>query len=302
MTDVLIRNKDLLIAAQAWPGPGHPLLLLHGMGGTLLTWATVIPHLSKSHEVICMDLRNHGHSGSGSWNWDAVLDDVEAVLTHFDAKDAIIVGHSLGGTIATLYARVHPDIQGIVNLDGFGLGKPEEYTSLPLGSVTACLSQLCEMFASECGKSFSSEEIDGIVRGAGQEADQLGFPRALYESAIRRRLHACGSNTFQGRPDQAQAREIWLQDDEVDVFDVIKSLSCRALMVSATDPGPGIDDVEELAMLMAERREIVQRQLASIARSPNVTVQHVNATHNLILEIPTEVAAIIKNFAASISQ
>jgi pimeloyl-ACP methyl ester carboxylesterase len=263
MTDVLIPNKDLLIAVQEWPSAGPPLLLLHGMGGTLLNWATVIPHLATSHRVICMDLRNHGHSGSGVWSWSAVLDDVEAVLSHFDAKDAILVGHSLGGIIAALYGRTHPETPGIVNLDGFGLGKPEEYARLSRDAAAACLTQLSEMFAIECGKSLSSDDAYSMVRESAQEADQLGFPRSLYELAIRRRLQQCENGTFHGRPDREQLRDLWPRLDEINVFDDLKSLSCRALIVSATNPGPTIDHIDGLALLMAERREIVQRQLAS---------------------------------------
>jgi pimeloyl-ACP methyl ester carboxylesterase len=302
MIDVLIPSNDLLIAAQEWSGAGPPLLLLHGMGATLLNWAAVIPHLSKSHRVICMDLRNHGHSGSGSWTWDAVINDVDAVLTHFDAQDAILVGHSLGGVIAALYAGAHPETRGIVNLDGFGLGDPDEYATLPRDAAEKCIRRLIEMVVSGYGVLYSSDDVDSMVKESMQEADQFGIPRALYELSIRRRLQSCEGRTFRFRPDQQQWRELWGQFNQLDVFGVLELISCPALVVSATDTGSEMTDIDGLATMMAERVAIVQEQLAALARNPSITVRRVDATHNLISEIPADVASMIADFALSISR
>ncbi len=43
-------------------GQGHPLILLHGLFGSADNWGTVAKQLSKSHQVISVDLRNHGRS------------------------------------------------------------------------------------------------------------------------------------------------------------------------------------------------------------------------------------------------
>ncbi len=301
MIDVLIPSNDLLIAAQEWSGAGPPLLLLHGMGATLLNWAAVIPHLSKSHRVICMDLRNHGRSGSGSWTWDAVINDVDAVLTHFDARDAILVGHSLGGVIAALYAGAHPETRGIVNLDGFGLGDPEGYATLPRDAALECIRRLIETVVSGYGVLYSSDDVDSMVKESMQEADRFGIPRTLYELSIRRRLQSCGSGTFRFRPDQRQWRDIWDRFNQLDVFGVFNLRSCPALIVFATDTGTEMTDINGLATMMAERVAIVQQQLAALSRNPGVTVRRVDATHNLICEIPADVSSMIADFVVSTS-
>jgi pimeloyl-ACP methyl ester carboxylesterase len=44
-------------------GDGTPLLLLQGAFGTAESWSTVLPTLSKSHQVIVVELQGHGRTG-----------------------------------------------------------------------------------------------------------------------------------------------------------------------------------------------------------------------------------------------
>lgn len=82
------------------------MLLLHGLGGTLDDWDRLE---LDGRGSVAMDLRGHGLSGEGPWEWERVLDDVEAVVRHLDLGSPAVVGHSLGGMLAVQWALRHPE-------------------------------------------------------------------------------------------------------------------------------------------------------------------------------------------------
>ncbi|MFC7110607.1 alpha/beta fold hydrolase [Nonomuraea rubra] len=82
VSDLVIDDRPVRLAVRDHGGHGAPVLLLHGLGGTLLHWDELAPLLTGSHRVVAMDLRGHGLSGDGPWEWEAVLDDVRAVVDH----------------------------------------------------------------------------------------------------------------------------------------------------------------------------------------------------------------------------
>jgi pimeloyl-ACP methyl ester carboxylesterase len=70
--------------------------------------------------VVAVDLAGHGASGAGreAWTVPAFAGDVGAVLEALDLRDAILVGHSLGGVVAVEVARRHPDrVAGLIPVD-----------------------------------------------------------------------------------------------------------------------------------------------------------------------------------------
>ena len=68
--------------------------------------------------MVAVDLRGHGRSGPGPWSWPAALDDVAAVVERLGLDRPALVGHSLGGLVAAVWATRHPECPLAVNLDG----------------------------------------------------------------------------------------------------------------------------------------------------------------------------------------
>ena len=87
-TDRAVTRNGVDLAVRDHGGQGPGLLLSHGFGRTLVDWAGVAPHLTGRHRVLAMDLRAHGHSGTGPWTLTDVLDDVAAALDVLALPDA----------------------------------------------------------------------------------------------------------------------------------------------------------------------------------------------------------------------
>ena len=95
-------------------GPeGAPtVLLLHGIFATAdLNWSLAMPALASRFRVVAPDLRGHGrgiptHQFSGS----ECADDLAAIVRVLDLGPVIVVGYSLGGLVAQVFARRYPEL------------------------------------------------------------------------------------------------------------------------------------------------------------------------------------------------
>lgn len=121
-----LRRGGMRLTVWEW---GHraqpPIVCVHGWGDTGASFAFVAAHLAESFHVIAPDLRGFGASAwasDGYWFPD-YLADLEVVLDHFVPDGPfVLVGHSMGGNIAGLYAGVRPErVSRLVLLEGFGM-------------------------------------------------------------------------------------------------------------------------------------------------------------------------------------
>jgi pimeloyl-ACP methyl ester carboxylesterase len=94
-------------------GNGRPFVLLHGGGSTIQsTFGRILPELTKSHQVIAVELQAHGHTldidRPLSFEQDA--DDVAELIRNLDIRKADFMGFSNGGTTCLQIAIRHPEI------------------------------------------------------------------------------------------------------------------------------------------------------------------------------------------------
>jgi pimeloyl-ACP methyl ester carboxylesterase len=117
-------------------GTGEPLLLLHGWPFTWYTWAKVIPELAKRYTVIAPDLRGLGDSSRPTAGYDLQnkADDAKALLAHLDFRQAQVVGHDLGASVAYMLARNYPEtVKKLVLMEAVigGLPGAEKFAANP---------------------------------------------------------------------------------------------------------------------------------------------------------------------------
>jgi pimeloyl-ACP methyl ester carboxylesterase len=105
-------------------GQGRPLLLIHGITLQAGVWAPQLHLLANRFRVLAMDVRGHGTSRAGraKFGRKAAARDVATVLEYFDLREAVIVGHSMGGMILMEFARDFPEeldkrVAGLVFMD-----------------------------------------------------------------------------------------------------------------------------------------------------------------------------------------
>jgi pimeloyl-ACP methyl ester carboxylesterase len=93
-------------------GSGEPLILLHGGVGAIEMFGEVLPLLAEGRQVIAADLQAHGRTADidRSLSYEAMADDVAALIEHLDLEKADIMGYSLGGGVALQTAIRHPEV------------------------------------------------------------------------------------------------------------------------------------------------------------------------------------------------
>jgi pimeloyl-ACP methyl ester carboxylesterase len=108
------------------PADAQPLLLLHGLGDSIASWAQVVGPLSRSYQVHLLDLPGHGLSSRPpDWRLRTLADAVAHYARGLNAP--LLVGHSLGGWIALRLALSGFRPQGLtlINPAGALLAKEE---------------------------------------------------------------------------------------------------------------------------------------------------------------------------------
>jgi pimeloyl-ACP methyl ester carboxylesterase len=94
------------------PADGPLLVLVHGLGGSLLNWAAVAPELARTGRVLALDLAGFGRTrGSGERSTSVHENQLllHRFLTEVAGEPVVLVGNSMGGLITVLQAAEHPE-------------------------------------------------------------------------------------------------------------------------------------------------------------------------------------------------
>jgi pimeloyl-ACP methyl ester carboxylesterase len=92
-------------------GQGTPLIILHGLFGSLTNWNTLSKRLSEQYQVFAVDQRNHGSSPhSEQMSYEAMAEDLHEFICDQSLTSAYLLGHSMGGKTAMQFALTYPNL------------------------------------------------------------------------------------------------------------------------------------------------------------------------------------------------
>ena len=128
-TFVTLRDWRYHLREWGQPAPGQPpMVLVHGWMDVGASWQFMVDALAQDRWIVAPDWRGYGLTTTTGPKPDAYwfpdyLGDLDALLDHLCADQPVdLVGHSMGGNVAMMYAGVRPErIRRLVNLEGFGL-------------------------------------------------------------------------------------------------------------------------------------------------------------------------------------
>ncbi len=93
-------------------GQGKPFVILHGFLGMSDNWKTLGKKFSEEgFEVHLVDQRNHGHSfHDDNFDYETLSEDLRHYFEAHNLSEAIVLGHSMGGKTAMLFATQNPNL------------------------------------------------------------------------------------------------------------------------------------------------------------------------------------------------
>ncbi|MCP4753374.1 MAG: alpha/beta hydrolase, partial [Proteobacteria bacterium] len=126
-SDVVIVN-GIRVHYSRTGGDKPALLLLHGATDNGLCWTRTAKAMESEYDVVMPDARAHGKSEMGSvddLSFETMADDTAMLIRELKLDRPIVVGHSMGGQMATILAGKHPDLVSKIVLEdpAYGLKK-----------------------------------------------------------------------------------------------------------------------------------------------------------------------------------
>jgi len=100
-------------------GHGPVLVILHGLYGSSDNWISIAKKLEERFTVFIPDLRNHGQSPHTSTHtYQDMVDDLSLFFKNHHINKATLLGHSMGGKLAMMFAAEYPElITGLIVAD-----------------------------------------------------------------------------------------------------------------------------------------------------------------------------------------
>ena len=233
---VPIRNLQYHVQVWGEPSPDKtPLVIVHGWMDVAASYQFVVDALSIEHYVIAPDWRGYGLTPSGGvdnfWFPD-YLADLDFLLDHYAPNSQVnLVGHSMGGNVAMLYAGVRPErIRRLVNLEGFGL--PATTPGEAPGRYAHWMDDLKKLHRGEMALK-AYDTLDGVARRLMKTNPRLGADKANWLAQHWAQQNAQGQWAILGDPAHKVSHAQLYRLEEVQA--IYARISMPVLMVEASD-------------------------------------------------------------------
>jgi pimeloyl-ACP methyl ester carboxylesterase len=248
----------------------HAIVLLHGFAASMHWWTPVAERLAPNLYVVRIDLLGHGGSAKPRHGYSipnqARL--VDEALGQLRVRRAVIVGHSMGGLVATALAERNPGlVRGLVLVDS---PRNQGAGELPF---TAKLG-----FVPVIGEALRHLVTDGMVRHALEDAFAPGFE---VPDQFVRDFHRMTYSSYDSSHSQSNE---YLREKELD-----------ARLTAVHKP---------LLVMFGSRDELVDLDsFAQYENVPGATVTRIDgAGHSPMMEQPERAATLIERFERRVAR
>lgn len=265
-----VDGHGVTLATRDYGGNGPALVLMHGAGLDQRSLQPLAEQLRHELRVITFDFRGHGGTSAAPWTLASAVTDLGAVAAAYGPGVPAVGGHSLGGMVAVAYGSEQPTCPGVVNIDGHGRGRVEQYVGYDAAQVRR-------------GWQRQDQRIARLTSG---------LPAALLTAV----LVALRKPTLSGET----TRQVIGESGAIDLFALYRQMTCPLLIFNAISTETG--RVQRLwagdgPALAAAYRQGLARDLAALAAgNPQREVVTVDATHMVIRTHPELVAGHITSF------
>lgn len=291
------------LAADDNGGAGPDLVMCHGANRTLLDWEPLVARLRDHARIVSYDLRGHGRSDpppDGSHAWTDQISDLLRVVRAFGLKRPVVLGHSLGGMIATMYAAAGHPCRAVINLDGLGGGAPSLYPGMDRDVVHHRRHEQAKAYARALPDVYDPAAIRTALDRATRLATAFGYEPSIERASVLRSFHRHGRSLWTRRPGAQFQLDVVRAQDEWSVFEATLRLPCPALIVRA-------GTMPQLTGLPSEYAELARSLIAGIdnelerltTTSSNVRCLTIpEATHLMHLQAVDQTASVIRDHLA----
>lgn len=198
-------SRFLRVSPHQWhvqvKGQGPTLLLLHGAGASLHSFADLMDRLAPRYRLVAVDLPGHGFTTKGSSmrsGLEAVAEDLTALLTKHDLLPEAIIGHSAGAAVGLeLLSRLPRPVQGIVTLNGaFAEFDGVAGWLFPMLAKMLALNPFTALIFANTTTPRSTAQL---IEATGSELSEAQLN--LYYRLVRDRAHVAGALAMMSRWD-----------------------------------------------------------------------------------------------------
>ena len=274
-----IDTAHLRLSAKEWGDASlPPLLALHGWLDNAASFDALAPLLADDFHIVALDLPGHGHSQHRPpgvrYHFIDYLDDVLAAADALGWKHFSLLGHSLGGGIASFLAAAFPErVQNLYLIEVAGA------VSTPVENSCAQLRKGIDQFRDNADKALRVFADVDIAIAARRKAGDLSeaAARALVLRGIRQAAHGWSWSSDPRLMPAAPQRFA-----EEQVLAILAEVQAPTLLVLA----------QPMAIPIPE-----SLMLARAARIANLRLVRLPGNHHLHLENPAPVAQAILDFS-----